>query len=358
MINLLWIHPVKPLITTLMLPPRHQKSAKKALWYYWPRQVLSPRSLLAGLIGLCLLGLGISAVQPNGVAHIRQVFYDATSPFFNLVTPPLQKLTNGLAQNVGLSDLTAENRRLRTENATLKEWYNRALQLQAENQSLREFVQLAPLPKQKLVTARVIADTGTAFGDALIVDAGDTQGITDHFIAMSADGVVGRVVAVGHHTSQIVLLTDSASRVPVVIENSRHRGLLVGDNRPQPALDYLPDGVTAAQGDRLVTSGHGGLFAPGLPVGIVVTTGGSQSDGLRGARVQPFADLRRLDYVQLVDFGRSQLLQEPVTMGSTVLDPLSAAVAPTNGPNALPSAPPSRANTPAVPAPGAQQHGR
>lgn len=304
-----------------MLPPRHQKSAKKAIWYYWPRQVLTPRAILGLVVGLSLLLLAISAMKPDGIQHIRQSFYDITSPFFNLVTPPLKRVGNGLAQNVGLSDLTAENARLKAENATLKAWYNRALQLAAENQSLREFVALAPLPKQRAVTARVIADTGTAFGDALIVDAGSNQGITDHYIAMSSDGVVGRVVGVGHYTAQIVLLTDASSRVPVVIENSRHRGLLVGDNRPQPALDYLPDGVTAAQGDRLVTSGHGGLFAPGLPVGIVINTGGDQG---RVARVQPFADLRRLDYVQLIDFGRSQLLQDTITNTGTVLDPMRA----------------------------------
>ncbi len=326
-----------------MLPPRHQKSAKKALWYYWPRQVLSPRSVLLGVIGLSLVLLGASAARPDGIQHMRQIFYDMTSPLFKLVTPPLQALSHGLAQNVGLSDLTAENTRLRNENDTLKAWYNRALQLQAENQSLREFVGLAALPKQRAITARVIADTGTAFGDALVVDAGEAQGITDHYVAMSSDGVVGRVVGVGHHTAQIVLLTDSSSRVPVVIENSRHRGLLVGDNRTQPVLDYLPDGVTAAQGDRLVTSGHGGLFAPGLPVGIVVSAGGDQDSG-HAAHVQPFADLRRLDYVQLIDFGRSQLLQEPITNTGTVLDPLVPPRGPI--PSAAPVATPAIINTP------------
>lgn len=332
-----------------MLPPRHQKSAKRALWYYWPRQVISPRAMLLGLIGLCVIFLGISAAKPDGLQHVRQVFYDLTTPFFKIMTPPLQHLGNSLAQNVGLSDLTAENARLRKENDNLKAWYDRALQLQAENQSLREFVNLSALPKQKAVTARVIADTGTAFGDALIVDAGRSQGITDRYVAMSSDGVVGRVVGVGQYTAQIVLLTDSTSRIPVVIENSRHRGLLVGDNRAQPQLDYLPDGVTAAQGDRLVTSGHGGLFAPGLPVGVVVINGG---DNGTVARVQPFADLRRLDYVQLIDFGRSQLMQDTSNTNPTTLDPVAPSVSIPVAPQAAataPTAPPQPALVPHVP---------
>ena len=335
-----------------MLPPRHQKSAKRALLYYWPRQILTPRAILTGVIGVSVGLLVLSAVRPQGLQNLRDGFHDLTAPVFRTVTPPLQRTGQAIGHVVGLSDLAAENARLRAENEILKSWYDRALQLAAENQSLREFVNLAALPKQRAVTARVIADTGTAFGDALVVDAGADKQINDHYVAMTSDGVVGRVVGVGRHTAQIVLLTDSTSRVPVVIENSRHRGLLVGDNTTQPQLDYLPDGVTAAQGARLVTSGHGGLFAPGLPVGVVIGT------GLGGtARVQPFADLRRIDYVQLIDFGRSALLNDPVNMSGSTLDPLPPVLnPPANGPMALPTAPPAKkvtAPAPVVPSPQA-----
>src|SRR3546814_8019061 len=104
-----------------------------------------------------------------------------------------------------------------------------------------------------------------------------------------------------------------------MVESSRRRAILGGDNTEQPELLYLPRDSEVAVGDRIITSGHGGMFPPGLPVGVV------SSVGEHAVRVQPLEDFSRVDYVRIVDFHDSETevtlqvapgyAREPVTFG-------------------------------------------
>jgi rod shape-determining protein MreC len=82
----------------------------------------------------------------------------------------------------------------------------------------------------------------------------------------------------------------------VLLESSRGRAVLAGDNEDRPSLQYLPPTVAPSPGERIVTSGDGGVFPPGLPVGVVASADGT-------VRVRPFVELGRLQYLRLVDFG-------------------------------------------------------
>src|SRR5690606_27794323 len=117
----------------------------------------------------------------------------------------------------GLSDMASDLSRLREENAKLKQWYDRARQLEAENASLRGLVKLADLPRQNFATARVIAESGTGFSQAVLVDAGEEQGVRPDSVALTGQGLVGRVMAVADKTSNVMLMTDVNSRIPVII---------------------------------------------------------------------------------------------------------------------------------------------
>src|SRR5260370_1198236 len=92
-------------------------------------------------------------------------------------------------------------------------------------------------------------------------------------------------------------IADLNSRLPVVVERTRERAILAGDNSPQLRLTLLQSVAGVQRGDRIITSGHGGSFPVGIPVGEVVETG----EG--GVRVKPFADFSRLEFVRVVDYG-------------------------------------------------------
>ena len=130
------------------------------------------------------------------------------------------------------------------------------------------------------------------------------DGVARGQAAVTGEGLVGRVAEIGERTARILLLTDLNSHVPVMLEASHERAMLDGDNSDQPRLVYLQSKSSAKVGDRIVTSGAGGVFAPGLPVGVVASVDG----GL--VRVEPYAELSRLEYVRIIDFGLAGVLPQ------------------------------------------------
>jgi rod shape-determining protein MreC len=115
--------------------------------------------------------------------------------------------------------------------------------------------------------------------------------------AVSGDGLVGGVVEVGGRHARILLITDLNSQIPVVVERTRDPAVLAGDNTRLPRLVYLPQNAQVLAGDRIVTSGHGGVFPPGLPIGVVT----SIDEG--AIKVMPYVDWNRLEYIRLLDYG-------------------------------------------------------
>jgi rod shape-determining protein MreC len=238
--------------------------------------------------------------------RVRSVFTDAAAPVLRLVSQPISVVDAVVARFHDMVALYDENGRLRQENARLLQWQQAAQQLTAENGRLRELLKLAPDPATSFISTRVIANSGGSFVRSVLVDAGGGEGVTRGQAAITGEGLVGRVTEVGERASRILLLTDLNSRIPVAFDGTRERAVLAGDNSDQPRLLYLPAGAVVNIGDRLVTSGNGGIFPPGLPIGVVADI----EDGI--VRVDPYAELSRLDYLRVVNYGLSGVLPQPV----------------------------------------------
>lgn len=239
----------------------------------------------------------VSRVDTLRVDQARARVTDAFAPILDVVSRPANAVATSIEYVRNLSDLHAENARLRDQNERLLHWQQAALRLEAENKSLRGLLSYRPDPAASSVTARVVADPGGAWVRTLVVTAGRRDGVQRGQAAMAGQGLIGRVVQVGEWSSRILLITDLNARIPVVLETTRQRAMLSGDNSDRPRLLYMPRGVQVTPGERVFTSGHGGLFPAGLPVGVV-TAG---PDG--GIQVVPMVDPARIEHVQLVDFG-------------------------------------------------------
>lgn len=239
--------------------------------------------------------LSVSFVRPGVFGGIRTSVTDTMTPVLSVIGAPFRQVAAFVGGVTGLSELRAENSQLRAENARLREWYQTALMLESENQSFKALLNVKPDPLHRFITARVIADSGNAFVKSAIVAAGKNDNVQKGQAVLSGDGLVGRIIESGNKAARVLLLTDVNSRIPVFLEGTRQKAILAGNNTDVPELKYLPQDVDVKAGARIITSGDGGMFMPGLPVGEVVL-----KDGY--VYVKPYADISRLTHVRIVDY--------------------------------------------------------
>ncbi len=251
-------------------------------------------SLVAcGIIAIVIVLLGKAESPIFNSARAR--FTDWAAPLLEAVHGPLtsvQQWTEGLGQ---VFQVYRENIRLRQENAELHKWQEVALTLEQRVHRYELLVNAIPDPQLPSVAARVIGQSSRPFIKTMILSAGKSDAIRPGEAVLDDRGLVGRVYLSGEQTSWVLLLTDLNSHVPVVIQPSRRRAILTGDNSPSPFLELDLGEGAVKKGDRVFSSGDGGLLPPDLPVGQVVIDHGE-------LRVALFADVNASDYVHIVDY--------------------------------------------------------
>ncbi len=276
--------------------------------------------------------------QQEAYGVSRQVGDAVAAPVGNVLSTPNMWIADGVAYVQGYFFAVSENRRLKAELREAARWRDVALALSDTNDRYKAMLKLRTDPPIPMVAARTVVDSRGPFANSRLANAGKERGIKAGNPAMSETGLVGRVVGVTTGASRILLLTDIASRTPVMIDRTNARAILTGDGGPNPKLDYLRGKDPVREGDRVVTSGDGGIFPRGLPVGVAVK-------GLDGRwRVVLSSDRAPVDYVQFLLFQDfSQLVN------TAELNQLP--VPPNNGPPpvvGVTSAPPATTPAPAA----------
>jgi len=249
--------------------------------------------LIVASFAVMLLGKADALVAERA----RMTLADTLAPLYALVAGPLDQARGTIADLGDLWAMRTENLRLREENDNLRRWHSVALALDAENTALKANLRWIPDPAPSYLTARVVADAGGVYARAVLLAVGPASGISRGQIALDANGLVGRVTELGARSARVLLITDLNSRIPVTLENSRARAILVGTNGARPRLMYWPEGVTPSEGERVVTSAEAGAYPAGLPVGTV------RFNASNVPEVEPAAQLGRLEVVRIFDYG-------------------------------------------------------
>lgn len=222
---------------------------------------------------------------------------DVVSPLIDVLVVPARTLAGVFDYFRDLSKIYDDNRKLRAENNRLQIVSDKARALEIENKLLAKLLNYTPPPNAKFVTARVIAEKGDAFSHSIIAYTGRDSGVKKGQVVMSDNGVIGRVDKPGKMYSKIILITDINSKIPVMVERTRVRGILSGDNTTVPKMIFIPLSAKLTVGDRIITSGVAGVFPPGLPIGKI------SSIEKNSVKIKTFGNLDRLEYVKIIDYG-------------------------------------------------------
>lgn len=267
-----------------------------------PLKAWASRFALLILVGAAFGLMLIGRTNTFLVEETRTAVTDMVTPILDAVSQPVDTFSGVIDQAETLANLQSENVTLKEQNARLLHWQAVARRLEAENAALRDLNQMVPDPGMRYVTARVVGDPGGAFVRSVLINAGERDGIEKGQAATTGAGLAGRVAEVGLRSARVLLVTDINSRIPVIVGDGRERAVLAGDNTNAPLLLYLGPTVELQPGDQVTTSGHGGVFPPGLAIGVVSAVSEN------AIRVEPFVDWDHMEILRIVDYEMSGIL--------------------------------------------------
>ena len=199
--------------------------------------------------------------------------------------------------------LRTENQQLHSQVQTLQLALLREQALELENMQLRELhARLPPLVKKWLVAEVIGVDAGT-LRQRLIINQGGHDGVHVNQPVVDGTGVVGQVAHVGPWSSEVILITDPEHAIPVQVARNGLRTIAVGSgNAEELLLPYLAVNSDVKSGDVLVSSGLGGVFPAGYPVGRITGVRREANQLLAQVRAEPQAKLDRAREVMLIEF--------------------------------------------------------
>lgn len=252
------------------------------------------RILIAVLVLILSATFLIWRIDSPRVERFRAAFIDRFVPTFDWAMVPVTHVLGMVEGFQSYARIYQQNQELRRELQQMKAWKEAAVQLEQQNAKLLAQNQVRLDPKLTSVSGVVLADSGSPFRQSVLLNVGSRDGIVDGWATMDGLGLVGRISGVGRATSRVILLTDPSSRIPVTIQPSGQKAILAGDNSGLPLVDFIESPEQVRPGDRVISSGDGGVFPAGLLVGQVL------QGPDRRLRVRLAADYERLDFLRVL----------------------------------------------------------
>ena len=244
------------------------------------RRELGLPFVLAALCCAALLVLGRLGLAE--VEALRWRLSDLLAPVTTAARTVMRPIEVGIGRLVATYDAIGELERLHSENQRLEGWRWRALELERQLDDLERMTRLVEVAPVRFLTAYVLASPAGTGSSSIVIGAGRLQGVRPGHPVTDGNGLLGLVVEAGERSARVMLVTDRASRIPVML--ATERAIARGDGGDDLRIELAPVDALPEEGALVATSDAGGILPAGLKVGAVV-----EVDGAR--RVRPIARL-------------------------------------------------------------------
>jgi rod shape-determining protein MreC len=198
---------------------------------------------------------------------------------------------------VDLLEVRKENKQLRESVKILNSRVSESREAVIANERLKRLLDLKNSMQAPSLAAAVIGEDGAPWFKTIIIDRGEADGLREGMPVIATEGVVGQLVKVAAKSSRVLLLTDHASGIAGVVQRSRARGVVKGKGGGRCALEFALREDDVMVGDPVISSGVGGIFPKGLPIGEITMVKKGEHGIFQTVEVRPAVNVTRLEEV-------------------------------------------------------------
>ena len=261
------------------------------------------RTGIVALVVFAAAILALLSIGPQATRKIQATFFQAISPFLKTGSGLERQITSVRTGLKSLEELERDNASLRVENRSLKATNEALRDVEHEVNRLRHALAYRERSLFRLVPAEIVSRDSSTWWRTVTINRGEQDGLAPEMPVLTDEGLVGRTTTVSPNISVVLLISDENCRVAASVEGTREQGIVTGERvagslAPMLDLDYLSKQAELKAGQKVYTSGVGGVFPSGLFVGTVRSFQVRALDSQ--AKLQPAVDLAKLEDVFVV----------------------------------------------------------
>ncbi len=246
------------------------------------------------LILACLILIFVGKLDLIAFRNLSSFLTDFLSPISSWISKPALELENVIKDVQSATFLRDQNIKLKSENRRLKIIETKLANTESEIIELKKLLNFKINRNKIIFTGRVLNISGGTFAKTMVVNGGTVDGIKEGQPVISSLGLVGSIISVGPSSSRVLLTIDINSMIPSYLTQSGWPAIAQGQNGKMLKLRFLSSEAKPIIGEIIETSGHGGIFPPGINVGKII----SISNG--NYYVQPLPNPQKLRFVSIL----------------------------------------------------------
>ncbi|GAA5523983.1 cell shape-determining protein MreC [Microbulbifer aestuariivivens] len=259
------------------------------------------------MLGLAATALILINHYTDWLQPLRERAVALVTPFYWLTDAP-SRVTGWAGDQLRTrEELLEENGRLKRQLLLLEQRSQLLAAVKAENTQLKELMNSAEMLDERVLVSQVIGVSPDPLEHVVVIDKGRDDGVVVGTPIMDAAGLLGQVIEAGGSSSRVLLITDASHALPVQVLRNSVRAVAEGTgDLYRLKLRHLANTSDIREGDLLLSSGLGGRFPPGYPVGEVVSVTRDPGRPFAEAEVQPRGRMNRSRFVLAVLSGEEQ----------------------------------------------------